>query len=53
MNGRYDVVCPPIFAYRLHKKLPASKLIIAEEAGHSMNEKPIQGELLKAMVEFE
>ncbi len=53
VNGRYDVVCPPIFAYRLHKKLPASKLIIAEEAGHSMSEKPIQRELLKAMVEFE
>ncbi len=53
VNGRYDIVCPPIFAYRLHKKLPASKFIIAEEAGHSMNEKPIQRELLKAMVEFE
>ena len=53
VNGRYDVICPPIFAYRLHKKLPASKLIIAEEAGHSMSEKPIQRELLKAMVEFE
>jgi len=53
VNGRYDVICPPIFAYRLHKKLPASKLIIAEEAGHSRSEKPIQRELLKAMVEFE
>jgi len=53
VNGRYDVLCPPIFAYRLHKKLPASKLVIAEEAGHSMSEKPIQRELLKAMVEFE
>lgn len=53
VNGRYDIACPPIFAYRLHKKLPASKLIIAEEAGHSMSEKPIQRELLKAMIEFE
>lgn len=53
VNGRYDVLCPPIFAYRLHKKLPASKLIIAEEAGHSISETPIQRELLKAMAEFE
>ena len=53
VNGRYDMVCPPIFAYRLHKKLPKSKLIIAEEAGHMMNEKPIEVELLKSMLEFE
>jgi proline iminopeptidase len=53
VNGRYDIVCPPVFAYRLNQKLPASRLIIAEEAGHSMSETPIQRELLKAMVEFE
>jgi proline iminopeptidase len=53
VNGRYDIVCLPISAYRLHKKLPASKLIIAEEAGHLMSEKPIEKELLKAMLKFE
>ena len=53
VNGRYDMLCPPIYAYRLHKKLPKSKLIIAEKAGHWMGEKPIESELLKAMRGFE
>ena len=53
VNGRYDMVCPPYTAYRLHKNLPKSRLIIAEEAGHLLSEKPIESELLKAMREFE
>jgi proline iminopeptidase len=53
VNGRYDMICPPITAYNLHTKLPNSKLIIAESSGHWMGEKPIERELLKAMREFE
>jgi proline iminopeptidase len=53
INGRYDMVCPPVTAYKLHKSLPASKLIIVEEAGHLASEKPIEKELLKAMRDFE
>jgi proline iminopeptidase len=53
VNGRYDMVCPPYTAYRLHKNLPASRLIIVEEAGHLASEKPVETELLKAMREFE
>lgn len=53
VNGRYDVICPPITAYRLHTQLPNSKLIIAESSGHSMGEKPIERELLKAVLAFE
>jgi len=53
VNGRYDVICPPVTAYRLHKLLPESKLIIAEGAGHWMGEKPIENALLEAMKEFE
>jgi len=53
VNGRYDMVCPPYTAYKLHKKLPRSKLIIVEEAGHKQSEKPNEIELLKAMREFE
>jgi proline iminopeptidase len=53
VNGRYDVICPPVTAYRLHKLLPKSKLIIAEGAGHWMGEKPIEKALLEAMKEFE
>ncbi len=53
VNGRYDMVCPPCTAYRLHKSLAGSRLIIAEEAGHLASEKPVEKELLKAMREFE
>lgn len=27
VQGRYDMVCPPQFAYRLHKRLPKSRLV--------------------------
>jgi proline iminopeptidase len=53
VNGRYDILCPPVYAYQLHKKLSNSKLIIAEKAGHYTTEKPIERELLLAMKEFE
>ena len=53
INGRYDMVCPPVTANKLHKNLPLSRLIIVEEAGHLMSEKPIEKELLKAMRDFE
>ena len=52
VNGRYDVICPPITAYLIHSRLPKSKLIIAESSGHWMGEKPIEKELLKAMMEL-
>jgi proline iminopeptidase len=53
VNGRYDMVCPPITAYRLHQKLPKSKLIIAEASGHWMGEKGIEKAMLEAMRDFE
>jgi len=53
INGRYDVICPPITAYRLHQKLPQSKLIIVEKAGHSSREPGIQRELILAVKQFE
>jgi proline iminopeptidase len=53
INGRYDAICPPLTAYRLHKKLPKSKLVIVERAGHSATEPGIEAELIKAMRNFE
>jgi proline iminopeptidase len=35
VNGRYDLICPPIAAWNLHKALPKSKLFIIADAGHS------------------
>jgi proline iminopeptidase len=53
VNGRYDMICPPLTAYRLHKLLPQSRLVIVESAGHSATEPGIQAALLRAMREFE
>ena len=53
INGRYDMVCPPIAACRLHKRLGKSKLIIVEEAGHSEAEEGTTRALVEAVAEFE
>ena len=53
VNGRYDIICPPVTAYKLHKLLQKSELIIAEGAGHAQSEKPIEKALLTAMRKFE
>jgi len=49
IHGRYDMLCPPIYAFELSRALSGSKLIIIEEAGHSMEEKPIESELVNTM----
>ena len=52
VNGRYDVICPPHTAYRLHAKLPKSKLVIVDASGHSSSEPGIRAALLQAVREF-
>lgn len=51
------MVYPPYITYKLHKKLPDSKLIIVEKTGHMMSETGIETgietELLRAMMELE
>jgi len=53
INGRYDMASPPIGAFMMHRKLPKSKLIIVEEAGHSESEEGITSALIRAAAEFE
>lgn len=53
ISGRYDMVCPPVYAWRLHRRLPKSKLVIVEEAGHSEGEPGITRALVEAVAEFE
>lgn len=47
INGRYDLICPLRTAYKLHKALPKSILVVVEGAGHS--EQPIEKALIKAI----
>ncbi|MDZ7265670.1 MAG: prolyl aminopeptidase [candidate division KSB1 bacterium] len=53
INGRYDIICPPITAFRLHQKWPGSKLWIIEEAGHASSEPGIEAALVLAARKFE
>ncbi|MDB5758595.1 MAG: pip [Burkholderia sp.] len=38
VQGRYDVICPPAAAYRLHQAWPNSRLVMVPNAGHSASE---------------
>ena len=53
INGRYDMLCPPVTAWGLHRRLARSKLVIVEEAGHSETEPGITSALLQAVAHFE
>lgn len=48
IHGRYDCVCRPLSAYRLHKKLHNSKLFLTI-AGHSASDKENENLLIKEM----
>jgi len=52
VQGRYDMMTPPLSAYRLHQKLPKSKLWIVEGAGHTDWEVPIAKKLLAAVEQY-
>ena len=48
VQGRYDIVCPPISAYDLHAAWPEAELNIVSDAGHSAWEPGITRELVAA-----
>jgi len=52
IQGRYDVVCPPAAAYRLHAAWPGALLRMVADAGHSANEAGTTEALLAATEEF-
>lgn len=49
VQGRYDVVCPPVSAWELKQALPAAGLQIVPDAGHSSLEQGIAARLVAAM----
>ena len=53
VNGRYDVLCPPKYAWNLHQLLPKSQLWIIDEAGHAGTEPNIAEALVRAVRTFE
>jgi proline iminopeptidase len=52
VQGRYDVICPPLAAYRLHQGWPGSKLCMVPDAGHGALEVGIAQALVGATEQF-
>ena len=52
VQGRYDVICPPVTAWRLHKAWPGSTLKIIQDAGHGAMEQGISKALVAATEQF-
>lgn len=48
IQGRYDVLCPPVSAWELHQAWPGSSLEIVPDAGHSAWEPGITRGLVRA-----
>jgi len=48
IQGRYDMVCPPITAYELYQCMPHANFIMVPDAGHSASEPTMTSELVKA-----
>jgi proline iminopeptidase len=48
IQGRYDMVCPPITAWQLHQSLPHARLVMVPDAGHSAMEAGITAALVAA-----
>ena len=51
VQGRLDLVCPPLNAFRLHKRWPGSELRMVS-AGHALSEPEIARELVTVMDEL-
>jgi proline iminopeptidase len=49
VQGRYDLLCPPISALQLHRAWPESRLVMVEDAGHSATEAGIRSALVTVM----
>ena len=52
VQGRYDVICPPLSAWRLHQAWPGAKLHMIPDGGHGALETGIARALVNATEQF-
>ncbi|SNR63274.1 prolyl aminopeptidase Serine peptidase. MEROPS family S33 [Methylobacillus rhizosphaerae] len=52
VQGRYDMVCPPLTAYQLHAALPHAEFHMIPDAGHSGMEPGTRSALIAATEKF-
>jgi proline iminopeptidase len=48
VQGRYDMACPPVTAWELHKAWPEAEFHMIENAGHAYSEPGILDRLMRA-----
>tara|TARA_B100000686_G_C16759446_1_gene957729 strand:+ start:467 stop:1372 length:906 start_codon:yes stop_codon:yes gene_type:complete len=49
VQGRYDLICPPVNAYNLNKGWKSSKLMFVNTAGHSSSDQGIMDNMLEGL----
>jgi len=49
VQGQYDMICPPVTAWRLNQSWAGSTLTLVPRAGHALSEPGITAELLRTM----
>lgn len=49
VQGRYDMICPPVSAHRIAARWPAVELMMVRNAGHALSEPGISAELVRTM----
>lgn len=52
VQGRYDVVCPMVTAWELHRRWPEAEFHVIPDAGHSASEPGIIEKLVGATDRF-
>jgi len=52
VQGRYDVVCPMVSAWDLHRKFPEADFHVVQDSGHSMTEEGIAKKLVEYTDKF-
>lgn len=52
VQGRYDVICPPLTATQLAAAWPAAELMLIDDAGHALSEPGITSALIEATDRF-
>jgi proline iminopeptidase len=49
VQGRFDMICPPVSAHTLASGWPKCRLVMIAKAGHALSEPGITAELVRAM----
>lgn len=52
IHGRYDMCCPPITAWELHKKIPKADFFLIPAAGHKAEEPGMTDKIIEYTIKF-